>query len=98
MQYPPFCPGGVRALGQRYDPAGAFYQEGFDVVREQAAARRCEIVFTGSGGDEVNAHRSRTRADLPTPEAVPWLGDEAVRALAEVNEHLAPSRCCPCRP
>ncbi|WP_199881086.1 asparagine synthase-related protein [Streptomyces kebangsaanensis] len=90
MQYPPFCPGGVRALCKPHDPAGAFYQEAFDVVREQAAARRCEIMFTGSGGDEINAHHSRTQAELPTPEPVLWLAGKAVRALAEVNEHLAP--------
>ncbi|MFC3351962.1 asparagine synthase-related protein [Streptomyces echinoruber] len=90
MQHPPFCPGGVRALRRPHDPAGAFYQEAFDVVREQAAARRCEVMFTGSGGDEINACHSRTRAELPMPEPVPWLGDKAVRALTEVNEHLAP--------
>ncbi|MGW7463284.1 asparagine synthase-related protein [Streptomyces xantholiticus] len=90
MQHPPFCPGGVRALRKPHDPAGAFYQEAFDVVREQAAARRCEVMFTGSGGDEINAHHSRTQAELPTPEPVPWLGHKAVRALSELNEHLAP--------
>ncbi|MEV7103931.1 asparagine synthase-related protein [Streptomyces atroolivaceus] len=90
MQHPPFCHGGVRALRKPHDPAGAFYQEAFDVVREQAAARWCEVMFTGSGGDEINAHHSRTQAELPTPEPVPWLGSKAVRALAEVNEHLAP--------
>ncbi|NUK22721.1 asparagine synthase-related protein [Streptomyces lunaelactis] len=90
MQHPPFSPGSVRALRKPHDPAGAFYQEAFDVVREQAAARRCEVMFTGSGGDEINAHHSRTQAELPTPKPVPWLGKKAVRALAEVNEHLAP--------
>ncbi|WP_251062608.1 asparagine synthase [Streptomyces sp. ISL-24] len=90
MQHPPFCPGGVRDLRKPHDPAGAFYQEAFDVVREQAVARRCEIMFTGSGGDEINAHHSRTRAELPMPEPVPWLGVKAARALTEVNEHLAP--------
>jgi len=90
MQHAPFSPGGVRALRKPHDPAGAFYQEAFDVVREQAAARRCDVVFTGSGGDEINAHHSRTQAELPTPEPVPWLGSKAVRALADVNEHLAP--------
>ncbi|MEV6163754.1 asparagine synthase [Streptomyces sp. NPDC052052] len=90
MQHPPFCPGGVRARGKPHDPAGAFYQEAFDVVREQAAARRCEIMFTGSGGDEINAYHSRKQAELPTPEPVAWLGKKAVRALADVNEHLAP--------
>lgn len=98
MQHPPFCAGGVRDLCKPHDPAGAFYQEAFDVVREQAAARRCEVMFTGSGGDEINAHHSRTQAELPTPEPVPWLGVKAARALAEVNEHLAPSRYCPYRP
>ncbi|GGY13307.1 hypothetical protein GCM10010358_76980 [Streptomyces minutiscleroticus] len=90
MQHPPFCTGGVRDLCKPHDPAGAFYQEAFDVVREQAAARRCEVMFTGSGGDEINAHHSRTHAELPTPEPVPWLGAKAARALVEVNEHLAP--------
>ncbi|MFJ5302122.1 asparagine synthase [Streptomyces sp. NPDC088350] len=95
MRHPPFCPGGVRALGKPHDPAGAFYQEAFDAVREQAAARRCEVVYTGSGGDEINAHHSRTRAELPTPEPVPWLGRKAARALAEVNECLAPIAVLP---
>ncbi|GCB49739.1 asparagine synthase-related protein [Streptomyces sp. NL15-2K] len=90
MQHAPFCPGGVRALHKPHDPAGAFYQEAFDVVREQAAARRCEVMFTGSGGDEINAYHSRTRAELPIPEPVPWLGARAARGLIEVNEHLAP--------
>ena len=31
MQHPPFCPGGVRTLRKPHDPAGAFYQEAFDV-------------------------------------------------------------------
>ncbi|WP_327324920.1 asparagine synthase-related protein [Streptomyces sp. NBC_01210] len=90
MQHPPFVPGGVRALGEPHDPAGAFYQEAFDVVREQAAARGCEVMFTGSGGDEINAHHSRTNTALPTVAPVPWLGSKATRALADVNEHLAP--------
>ncbi|SBT91794.1 asparagine synthase (glutamine-hydrolysing) [Streptomyces sp. DI166] len=95
MQHPPFCAGGVRDLCKPHDPAGAFYQEAFDVVREQAAARRCEVMFTGSGGDEINAHHSRTQAELPTPEPVPWLGVKAARALAEVNEQLAPIPALP---
>ncbi|MFE9096193.1 asparagine synthase-related protein [Streptomyces sp. NPDC007264] len=90
VQHPPFCPGGVRALRKPHDPAGAFYQEAFDVLREQAAARRCEIMFTGTGGDEINAYHSRTQAQLPAPDPVPWLGVQGARALAEVNEHLAP--------
>ncbi|GBQ03270.1 hypothetical protein SSP531S_47400 [Streptomyces spongiicola] len=90
MQHPPFSPGGVRAVRKPHDPAGAFYQEAFDVVREQAAAWRCEVMFTGSGGDEINAHHSRTQVELPMPEPVPWLGETAVRALSEVNEYLAP--------
>ncbi|WP_330239199.1 asparagine synthase-related protein [Streptomyces sp. NBC_00525] len=90
MRYPPFCPGGVRALRRPHDPAGAFYQEAFDALRTQMAVRRCEVVFTGSGGDEVNAHHSRTSAELPSPEPVPWLGPAAVRARTEVNEQLAP--------
>lgn len=90
MEHPPFCRGGVRALRKPHDPAGAFYQEAFDVVREQASARRCDVVFTGNGGDEVNAHHSRTDVELPAPKQVPWLGPNAVCGLAEVNEHLAP--------
>ncbi|MET8573176.1 asparagine synthase [Streptomyces sp. NPDC004783] len=95
MQHPPFCAGGVRDLRKPHDPAGAFYQEAFDVVREQAAARRCEVMFTGSGGDEINAHHCRTQAELPTPEPVPWLGKKTIRALAEINEHLAPMPVLP---
>ncbi|MEU0085099.1 asparagine synthase [Streptomyces sp. NPDC006274] len=98
MRHPPFCPGGVRALCKPHDPAGAFYQEAFDVVREEAAAWRCEIMFTCSGGDEINAHHSRTQARLPTPQSLPWLGSKAVRVLAEVNDHLAPIPVCPYRP
>ncbi|MBT2399521.1 asparagine synthase-related protein [Streptomyces sp. ISL-100] len=90
MRLPPFVPGGVRALGTPHDPVGAFYQETFDVIRKQAAARACEVMFTGSGGDETNAHHSRTSARLPATDPVPWLGNEAARALADVNEHLAP--------
>lgn len=90
MQHPPFVPGGVRALGTPHDPAGAFYQEAFDVVRQQVAARGCEVIFTGTGGDEINAHHSRTSAELPIPEPVPWLTGEAARAVADVDEHLAP--------
>jgi asparagine synthase len=95
MHHPPFCPGGARALRKPHDPAGAFYQEAFDVVREQAAARRCEVMLTGSGGDEINAHHSRTQTELPMSEPVPWLGNKAVRALSEVNEHLAPVSVLP---
>ncbi|WP_436844607.1 hypothetical protein [Streptomyces wuyuanensis] len=57
----------MRALRRPHDPAAAFYQEAFDVVREQAAARRCEVMFTGTGGDEINAYHSRTHADLRRP-------------------------------
>ncbi|MGW0559613.1 asparagine synthase [Streptomyces sp. NPDC003016] len=95
LQHPPFVMGGVRAMGRPHNPAGAFYQEAFDVVRDQAAARRCEVVFTGSGGDEINAHHSRTDARLPEPPSVPWLGSRAVEALAEVNEALAPMPVLP---
>ncbi|MFE1770520.1 asparagine synthase [Streptomyces sp. NPDC059008] len=90
VQHPPFVPGGVRARGVPHDPAGEFYQEAFDVLREQAALRGCEVIFTGHGGDEVNAHHSRTSAELPPVEHVPWLGPVATEALAEVDEDLAP--------
>ncbi|MEU2430695.1 asparagine synthase [Streptomyces sp. NPDC007861] len=90
IEHPPFAPSGVRALGKPHDPAGAFYQEAFDVIREQAAARSCEVMFTGTGGDEANAHHSRTEAELPAPEPPRWLGGKAKRALAEVNDNLAP--------
>ncbi|MFD9629817.1 asparagine synthetase B family protein [Streptomyces violascens] len=90
MQHPPFVPGGVRARGLPHDPAGAFYQEAFDAVREQVAARGCEVIFTGSGGDEINSHHSRTSTVLPPPEPVPWLGSKATEALADVDENLAP--------
>ncbi|MEU7584457.1 asparagine synthase [Streptomyces sp. NPDC041068] len=95
MQHPPFVSGGARALGVPHDPAGAFYQEAFDVVREQVAARGCELIFTGSGGDEINAHHSRTRAVLPPSQPVPWLGSKATEALADVDENLAPMPVLP---
>ncbi|MFC8655632.1 asparagine synthase-related protein [Streptomyces parvus] len=95
LQYPPFVPGGVRAAGRPHDPAGAFYQEAFDAVRTQAARRRCEVMFTGTGGDEVNAHHSRSAANLPAPPAVPWLGSRAERALRELEVHLAPMPMLP---
>ncbi|WP_244187860.1 asparagine synthase-related protein [Streptomyces regalis] len=90
MQYPPFVPGGVREQGAPHDPAGAFYQEAFDVVRGHVAAHGCEVIFTGGGGDEVNACHSRTDAELPAADPVPWLGDKAIEALAQVDENLAP--------
>ncbi|WP_246101474.1 asparagine synthase [Streptomyces cyaneus] len=90
MQYPPFVPGGVRDRGLPHDPAGAFYQEAFDVMRAQVAARGCAVIFTGGGGDEVNAHHSRTNAELPPADHVPWLGPMATEALAQVNENVAP--------
>ena len=90
MQHPPFVPGGVRERGLPHDPAGAFYQEAFDVLRGHVAAHGCEVVFTGGGGDEVNACHSRTGAALPAAEPIPWLGDKAIEALAQVDENLAP--------
>ncbi|MCX5052027.1 asparagine synthase-related protein [Streptomyces sp. NBC_00201] len=95
MQHPPFVPGGVRGRRLPHDPAGAFYQEAFDVVRAQAATRGCEVIFTGGGGDEVNAHHSRTTAELPTADPIPWLGGKATQALAQVNENLAPIPALP---
>lgn len=95
MQHPPFVPGGVRERRLPHDPAGAFYQEAFDVVRGHVAACGSEVIFTGGGGDEVNAHHSRTNAELPAVEAVPWLGEEATKALAQVNENLAPAPVLP---
>jgi hypothetical protein len=65
MQHPPFVPCGARARGLPHDPAGEFYQEAFDVLREQAAARGCDVIYTGHGGDEINSHHSRTSAELP---------------------------------
>ncbi|MFI2203945.1 asparagine synthase [Streptomyces sp. NPDC020192] len=90
MQHPPFVPGGVRGRGLPHDPAGAFYQEAFDVLRGHVAAHGCEVVFTGGGGDEVNACHSRTGAELPAAEPIPWLGNKAIEALAQVDENLAP--------
>ncbi|MGW2716154.1 asparagine synthase [Streptomyces sp. NPDC001492] len=90
MQHPPFVPGGVRGRGLPHDPAGAFYQEAFDVLCGHAAAHGCEVIFTGGGGDEVNACHSRTDAELPAAEPIPWLGDKAVEALVQVDENLAP--------
>ncbi|MFI1933101.1 asparagine synthase [Streptomyces sp. NPDC020330] len=95
LRYPPFVPGGVRATGRPHDPAGAFYQEAFDAVRTQAALRGCEVMFTGTGGDEVNAHHSRSDATLPAPEAVPWLGWRTERALRELDVQLAPMPTLP---
>ncbi|WP_240659816.1 asparagine synthase [Streptomyces sp. WAC 01529] len=95
LRHPPFVPGGVRALCQPHDPAGAFYQEAFDVLREQAAARRCEVIFTGTGGDEINAHHSRTETCLPQGPSVPWLGNRSVEALGDVDEALAPMPLLP---
>ncbi|MEV3856100.1 asparagine synthase C-terminal domain-containing protein [Streptomyces sp. NPDC050095] len=90
LPHPPFVPGGVRAAGRPHDPAGAFYQEAFDVLREQAAGRRCEVMFTGNGGDEINACHSRTHARPPETARVPWLGPQAVQALGDLDEELAP--------
>lgn len=90
MQHPPFVPGGVRERGLPHDPAGAFYQEAFDVLREHVAAHGCEVIFTGGGGDEVQACHSRTDAELPAAEPIPWLGNKAIEALAQVDENLAP--------
>jgi hypothetical protein len=90
MQHPPFVPGGVRERRVPHDPAGAFYQEAFDVVRQQVAARGCEVIFTGGGGDEVNAHHSRTNTVLPAVHPVPWLGEKATEALDQVDENRAP--------
>ncbi|MGW0837434.1 asparagine synthase [Streptomyces prunicolor] len=90
MRHPPFVRGGVRERGLPHNPAGAFYQEAFDVVRAQVAALGREVIFTGGGGDEVNAHHSRTNAELPAIDPVPWLGRRATEALAQVNENLAP--------
>ncbi|MED7828169.1 hypothetical protein [Streptomyces chiangmaiensis] len=98
MRHPPFRPGGIRALRKPHDPAGAFHHEAFDVVGGQAVARRCEIMYTGSGGDEINAYHSRTRAEPPMPEPVPSLDAKAARALTDVNEHLAPIPVLPYRP
>ncbi|WP_328869022.1 asparagine synthase [Streptomyces sp. NBC_00287] len=90
MQHPPFVLGGVRERRVPHDPAGAFYQEAFDVVRQEVAARGCEVIFTGGGGDEVNAHHSRTNAVFPAAAPVPWLGEKATEALEQVDENLAP--------
>ncbi|MFJ9540622.1 asparagine synthase-related protein [Streptomyces sp. NPDC101225] len=90
MQYPPFMPGGVRRRGAPHDPAGAFYQEAFDVLRGRVAAHGCEVIFTGGGGDEVNACHSRTNVQLPKANPIPWLGNKAVEALVQVDENLAP--------
>ncbi|WP_171146128.1 asparagine synthase [Streptomyces sp. S3(2020)] len=95
MQHPPFVPGGVRECRVPHDPAGAFYQEAFDVVRQQVAARDCEVIFTGGGGDEINAHHSRTHAVLPAAAPVPWLGEKAIEALDQVDENLAPISVLP---
>ncbi|MBC9714525.1 asparagine synthase [Streptomyces sp. TRM66268-LWL] len=95
LQHPPFVSGGVRAARRPHDPAGAFYQEAFDVLRDQAATRGCEVMFTGSGGDEINAHHSRTDVQLPDPPSVPWLGRRAVEAITDVNEALAPMSVLP---
>lgn len=90
MQHPPFAPGGARERRVPHDPAGAFYQEAFDVVRQQVAARGCEVIFTGGGGDEVNTHHSRTNTVFPSAVPVPWLGEKATEALDQVDENLAP--------
>lgn len=87
---PPSCQAACQAYADFRDTRNARATCGGFMPREQAAARRCEVMFTGSGGDEINAHHSRTQTELPTPEPVPWLGVKAARAVAEVNEHLAP--------
>lgn len=53
------------------------------------------MIFTGTGGDEINSHHSRTSARLPVKEPAQWLGSMATEALADVDENLAPISVLP---
>ncbi|GGM67747.1 hypothetical protein GCM10012275_42930 [Longimycelium tulufanense] len=89
--HPPFSPAGVRARGIPHDPAGAYYREAFDVLREAASAHHVRLLFTGHGGDELMALSPDVPAALAATQAdVPWLTQQAKEALEEVDVNLAP--------
>src|SRR5262249_49881769 len=97
-KYPPFVPGGIRRCGLAHDPSGAFYREAFDALRD-AAVGKVDIMITGLGGDELLALPATGTAVRPAHAArnsnerntnVPWLGQRALAALAEIDTNLAP--------
>jgi hypothetical protein len=89
--HPPFAIGGVRALGTPHDPVAAHYREAFDALRNAASASRTRVMFTGLGGDEVNAPLAKERViPIRAPDHVPWLGPTARAALKDIDENLAP--------
>jgi hypothetical protein len=89
--HPPFAIGGVRTLGAPHDPVAAHYREAFDALRDAASANQTLVMFTGLGGDEVNAPLAKERViPIRPPGLVPWLGPQARAALKDVNENLAP--------
>jgi Asparagine synthase len=91
-EHPPFAPTGIRSSGQAHDPLGAFYREAFDALRDQAADDDITVMFSGLCGDELMALRpTETTTPLPQPRPlVPWLGQRALAAVAELDANLAP--------
>jgi hypothetical protein len=101
-KHPPFVPSGIRRCGIAHDPGAAFYREAFDALRD-AAAGNVDIMMTGLGGDELlalPATETAARAPRTAPNAkqdtnVPWLGQRARAALADINTNLAPVSVLP---
>lgn len=105
--HPPFAPTGVRRSGVPHDPAGAFYREAFDALRD-SVHDRVDVMLTGLGGDELLAvptfddrsddpHRPVDRAALAGPPVIepPWLGERARAALGAIEDGAAPPSVLP---
>lgn len=91
--YPPFSPNGIRARGLPHDPTAAYYREAFDALRDAVMDHKTRVIFTGLGGDEINAlhpHEQPGSRQSPTPEPIPWLGPVARAAAPDVDTNLAP--------
>lgn len=96
--HPPFAPDGVRALGLPHDPCSAYYREAFDRMRDVVAEHETRVIFTGLGGDELNALHPHERPGDSTPaeyHSIPWLGSRVHAAMADVDTNLAPVSAVP---
>lgn len=97
-RYPPFVPGGIRATGVPHDPAAAYYREAFDALCDAAKEGDVSVIFTGFGGDEVNALHPHEHVESPVisaPVSVPWLGPRGRAALPDIDINLAPVSAVP---
>ncbi|MEV8377794.1 hypothetical protein AB0P21_33955 [Kribbella sp. NPDC056861] len=90
----PFEPSGPRSTDRLHYADGDVYAEAFDHLRGWLRDAGTQVLLTGFGGDELMALRGSEQPGMhvtPPPELPCWLGERALRAVADLEANTAPA-------